>query len=148
MKYTAQDESQVANIALSECYICHETLIKDCILSYKCFKYFIVFYTYQSVIKIQFFGHLNMFIDNFLLIKCVNDLAFYNYPTNIIAVIKLLNPLIRLCKIRKLHNYYIYIYIYIYTYIYYMVTYQQANRAYISYVNLVFKFCSVFFHVI
>ena len=29
-----------------------------------------------------------------------------------------------------------------------MVTYQQANRAYISYVNLVFKFCCVFFHVI
>ena len=35
MKYTAQDESQVANIARGECYICHETLIKSCILSYK-----------------------------------------------------------------------------------------------------------------
>ena len=37
MKYTAQDESRVANIARgeAECYICHETLIKSCILSYK-----------------------------------------------------------------------------------------------------------------
>ena len=37
MKYTARDESQVANIARGEakCYICHETLIKSCILSYK-----------------------------------------------------------------------------------------------------------------
>jgi len=31
MKYTARDESQVANIAQgeAECYICHETLIKS-----------------------------------------------------------------------------------------------------------------------
>ena len=37
MKYTARDESRVANIARSEaeCYICHKTLIKSCILSYK-----------------------------------------------------------------------------------------------------------------
>ena len=37
MKYTAQGESRVANIALgkAECYICHETLTKSCILSYK-----------------------------------------------------------------------------------------------------------------
>ena len=37
MKYTAQDESRVANIAggEAECYICHKTLIKSCILSYK-----------------------------------------------------------------------------------------------------------------
>ena len=37
MKYTVQDESQLANIAQgeAECYICHETLIKSCILSYK-----------------------------------------------------------------------------------------------------------------
>ena len=37
MKYTAQDESRVANIARgkTECYICHKTLIKSCILSYK-----------------------------------------------------------------------------------------------------------------
>ena len=35
--YTARDESQVANIARgeAECYICHKTLIKSCILSYK-----------------------------------------------------------------------------------------------------------------
>ena len=37
MKYTAQGESRVANIAQGkvECYICHETLTKSCILSYK-----------------------------------------------------------------------------------------------------------------
>ena len=35
MKDTARGESQVANIARSECYICHKTLIKSCILSYK-----------------------------------------------------------------------------------------------------------------
>ena len=37
MKYTAQGESRVANIAQgkAECYICHETLTKNCILSYK-----------------------------------------------------------------------------------------------------------------
>ena len=33
MKYTARDESRVANIARGEAerYICHETLIKSCI---------------------------------------------------------------------------------------------------------------------
>ena len=37
MKYTARDESRVANIARgeAECYICHKTLIISCILSYK-----------------------------------------------------------------------------------------------------------------
>ena len=37
MKYTAGDESRVVNIARgeAECYICHKTLIKSCILSYK-----------------------------------------------------------------------------------------------------------------
>ena len=37
MKYTARDESRVANIARGEakCYICHKTLIKSCMLSYK-----------------------------------------------------------------------------------------------------------------
>ena len=50
MKYTARDESQVANIARgkAECYICHKTLIKSCILSYKqsgSVLSFIVFYT-------------------------------------------------------------------------------------------------------
>ena len=36
MKYTAQDESRVTNIARgkAECYICHETLINSCILLY------------------------------------------------------------------------------------------------------------------
>ena len=37
MKYTAQGENRVANIARgeAECYICHKTLTKSCILSYK-----------------------------------------------------------------------------------------------------------------
>ena len=37
MKYTARDESRVANIAWgeAECYICHKTFINCCILSYK-----------------------------------------------------------------------------------------------------------------
>ena len=37
MTYTAQGESPVANIARgeAECYICHKTLTKSCILSYK-----------------------------------------------------------------------------------------------------------------
>ena len=38
MKYTAQGESRVANIAgdkAAKCYICHETLTNSCILSYK-----------------------------------------------------------------------------------------------------------------
>ena len=48
MKYTARDQSRVANIARgeAECYICHKTLIKSCILScMQCFKCFIVIYT-------------------------------------------------------------------------------------------------------
>ena len=34
IKYMAQGESHVANIAQGEakCYICHETLIKSCVL--------------------------------------------------------------------------------------------------------------------
>ena len=37
MEYTARDESRVANIARGEAegYICHKTLTKSCILSYK-----------------------------------------------------------------------------------------------------------------
>ena len=34
MKYTARDESLVAR-GKAECYNCHKTLIKSCILSYK-----------------------------------------------------------------------------------------------------------------
>ena len=36
-KYTARGESQLANIAQGQakCYICHKTLTKSCILSYK-----------------------------------------------------------------------------------------------------------------
>ena len=37
MKYNARGESRVANIARgeAECYICHKTLTKSCILLYK-----------------------------------------------------------------------------------------------------------------
>ena len=35
MKYTAQDESRLANIAEVKPSACHKTLIKSCILSYK-----------------------------------------------------------------------------------------------------------------
>ena len=37
MKYTARGESRVANVAQgeAECYNCHDTLTKSCILSYK-----------------------------------------------------------------------------------------------------------------
>ena len=38
MKYTARGENRVENIAQgkeTKCYICHETLTKRCILSYK-----------------------------------------------------------------------------------------------------------------
>ena len=37
MKYTASDDSRVVNKTLgkAECYICHVTLIKSCIISYK-----------------------------------------------------------------------------------------------------------------
>ena len=37
MKYASWDESQVTNIAQdeAECYICHVTLTKSCICSYK-----------------------------------------------------------------------------------------------------------------
>ena len=52
MKYTAQDESPVANIAQgkTECCICHKTLIKSCMYTFiqtkwQCFNCFIVFYT-------------------------------------------------------------------------------------------------------
>ena len=44
MKYIAQGESRVANIAGGEanCYICHETVNKSCIFiqtKHRCFKY-------------------------------------------------------------------------------------------------------------
>ena len=64
MKYTARDESRVANIARgeAECYICHKTLIKSCILSYKqsgsVFKCFIVFYTNKMSAKYSFLAIL------------------------------------------------------------------------------------------
>ena len=58
MKYTAQDESRVANIAQveGECYICHETLIKTHLMNKQmCFfdKNVLVereFYNYSSVL--------------------------------------------------------------------------------------------------
>ena len=51
MKYTAQDESRVANIARgeAECYICHKTLIKSCILSYKRSGSVLLYFTLTKV---------------------------------------------------------------------------------------------------
>ena len=65
MKYTARDESRMANIARgeAECYICHKILIKRYAFietKWQCFKCFIVFYTYR---KIQLLGHFNAFIE-------------------------------------------------------------------------------------
>ena len=50
MKYTALDESRVANIAQgkAECYICHKTLINCCILSYKQSGSVLLYFTLSS----------------------------------------------------------------------------------------------------
>ena len=70
MKYTARDESGVANISRgeAECYAIFFTRLSSravCFLQMKrqCFKCFIVFYTYQSVNKTQIFGHFDTFIE-------------------------------------------------------------------------------------
>ena len=51
MKYTARDESRVANIARGEdeCYICHKTLIKSCMLSYKRSGSVLLYFTLTKV---------------------------------------------------------------------------------------------------
>ena len=55
MKYTARGENQVASIAPgeAECYVCHKTLTKSRMLSYKqsgsALSGFIVFYTLKCV---------------------------------------------------------------------------------------------------
>ena len=51
MKYTARDESRVANIARgkAKCYIFHKTLIKSCILSYKRSSSVLLYFTLTKV---------------------------------------------------------------------------------------------------
>ena len=67
MKYTGRDESQVANIAggkgEAECYICHKTLIKSSILSYKQSGSVLSILHLLKCHQIQFFGHFNTFIN-------------------------------------------------------------------------------------
>ena len=68
MKYTARDESRVANIARgkAECYIVMRLSSRAVYFiqtKWQCFKCFIVFYTYQSVDKTQILGHFNTFIE-------------------------------------------------------------------------------------
>ena len=52
MKYTARGESRVANMVQgeAECYICHETLIKSCILSYKLNSNVLLYFTLKDVL--------------------------------------------------------------------------------------------------
>ena len=68
MKYTAQGESQVANIAETKLSAIFVTRLSSGAVYFiqtkrQCFKCFIVFYTYQSVNKTQFLGHFNTFIE-------------------------------------------------------------------------------------
>ena len=63
MKYTARDESRVANIARgeAECYICHKTLIKSCIYFHT--NEVAVFSVFYCILHLQFLGHFNTFIE-------------------------------------------------------------------------------------
>ena len=63
MKYTAQDESRVANAARgkAECYICHKTLIKSCILSYKRSGSVLSVLLYFTLGKVSLIVHKRMF---------------------------------------------------------------------------------------
>ena len=66
MKYTARDESRVANIARgeAECYICHKTLIKSCILSYKRSGSVLSVLLYFALTKVSAkYSHFNTFIE-------------------------------------------------------------------------------------
>ena len=88
MKYTARDDSRVLNIAQGEAvhYICHETLIKSCILSYKQSASVLSILLYFTLTKMStkysslVILTLSLNKQSFL-IKCVNDLAFYNYSS-------------------------------------------------------------------
>ena len=116
----------MANIALgeAECYICHKILIKSCILSYKrsgSILSVLLYFTLTKVsAKYSSLVILTHLLNKSFLIKCVYDLAFYNYSsveegghtlsaTNFIYVIcviyipkcsKWMNTRITLCVIR------------------------------------------------
>ena len=68
MKYTAQGESRVANITggEAECYICHETLTKSCILSHKwsgSALSVLLYFTLKDVLKEDTSLKFNTFIE-------------------------------------------------------------------------------------
>ena len=66
MKYTAQDESRVANIAQSkaECYICHKILVKSCILLYKRSGSVLSVLLYFTLTKVSAkYSHFNTFVE-------------------------------------------------------------------------------------
>ena len=76
MTNTAQGEA--------ECYICHETLIKNCILSYKRGGSVLSVLFYFTLIEVSSeYSSLVILtcksIEQFPLIKCVSDLSFYKY---------------------------------------------------------------------
>ena len=92
MKYTAWGESRVANIAQGkvECYICHETLTKSCVLSHKpsdsalsVLSYFTPKDVLTEDIPLKFNTFLNkqinFFDKNVSIVYCsITTLAFYN----------------------------------------------------------------------
>ena len=69
----------------AECYICHKTLIKSCVLSYKqsgSVKCFIVFYTNLThFLNKQTGFFVEMYQQNH---SSITTLAFYNYPTTVL----------------------------------------------------------------
>ena len=81
-KYTVRGKSRVANIAWAwgkaECYICHKTLIKNCILSYEkkqqCFKCLTKFISLKfNTLSIHYFiEYANTYIS---MIKSVNTVT-------------------------------------------------------------------------
>ena len=98
MKYTAHSESWVASIApgKAECYICHETLSKSCMLSYKVAVFYCILHlkmckqktllwnlTHLLNKQIDFFDK-NVSIVLLLYNYTLVTLAFYNYTTTVL----------------------------------------------------------------
>ena len=89
MKYTARGESQVANIAggKAQCYICHETLTKSCMLSYKqsgSALSVLLYFTLKDVLTEDTPLKFNTFIDKQIYFFDINVsivLAFYDYSS-------------------------------------------------------------------
>ena len=88
MNYTTRGESREANIARGECYICHKTLTKSCILSFKrsgsalnILLYFTLkdLLTEDTPLKFNTLILLNKQFD-FFDKKVSIVLPFYNYP--------------------------------------------------------------------